>query len=99
MKEDELWRHTSDMCLEILNWSDLKLPQLVIGLAVGITIIIGFVKAENYRSKLRSELVSSHTHTLFFRNDSFLQFFLMSGEYGGCFREDDGGGFEEAFAC
>lgn len=31
---------------------------LVVGLAVGIAIIIGFVKAENYRSKLRSELVS-----------------------------------------
>ncbi|KAL0865468.1 hypothetical protein Bca101_044586 [Brassica carinata] len=32
---------------------------LVIGLVVGIIIIIGFVKAENYRSKLRSELANT----------------------------------------
>ncbi|CAN7036360.1 unnamed protein product [Brassica rapa subsp. trilocularis] len=32
---------------------------LVIGLAVGITIIIGFFKAENYRSKLRAELANT----------------------------------------
>ncbi|CAN7134691.1 unnamed protein product [Brassica rapa subsp. narinosa] len=32
---------------------------LVIGLAVGITFIIGFVKAENYRSKLRAELANT----------------------------------------
>lgn len=88
---------------------------VVIGLAVGIAIIIGFVKAENYRSKLRSDLVRE-THTtvftlapflILFETIRFLRFvsslsgdlFLFPGEYGGCFREDDGGGFEEAFAC
>lgn len=34
---------------------------VVIGLIVGITIIIGFVKAETYRSKIRSELVRDPT--------------------------------------
>ena len=75
---------------------------LVIGLAVGITIIIGFVKAENYRSKLRAELVSHHTHTLtirFFQIRFQLDLSIFSGEHGGCFREDDGGGFKEASAC
>ena len=79
---------------------------LVIGLAVGITIIIGFVKAENYRSKLRSELVSlhthTHTHTLFLKNHSVFSWICLSffsGEHGGCFREDDGGGLQEASAC
>jgi len=34
---------------------------VVIGLLVGIAIIIGFVKLENSRSKLRSELVRPHS--------------------------------------
>jgi hypothetical protein len=33
---------------------------LIFGLAVGLALIVGFVKSENARSKLRSELVSRY---------------------------------------
>ncbi|XVE63663.1 hypothetical protein DITRI_Ditri07aG0037800 [Diplodiscus trichospermus] len=54
------------------------LVGLVIGLVIGLAIIVLFVRCENYRSKLRNELVSSSSHlsTSFFRV-SFLLFFCV----------------------
>lgn len=75
---------------------------LVVGLVVGLALIVGFVRSENARSKMRTELVSAYWFwcpTGFWFLFCLYVFFLLknnlwvSGYYHCCICEDDCGGF------